>query len=123
MASEFHIPAGSGERFLLRDDEFRFLVRGSQTGGTYSLTEVHVPVGGGPGPHRHPSEEWFYVLGGDALFHLGSQEVTVGVGDLVRIPAGTEHWFEVPADPVHLLSGFVPAGEEEVLRELMRPMD
>lgn len=123
MTEQFHVRAGSGDRFRLRDDVFRFLVTGAQTGGAYSLSEIAVPVGGGPGPHSHPSEEWFFVLGGSALFHLGTNDVPVGTGDLVRIPPGTEHWFEVPSVPLRLLSGFVPAGEEELLRTLMRPDD
>jgi quercetin dioxygenase-like cupin family protein len=123
MADRTHVPAGSSERFLLRSDEFQFLATGAQTGGAYSLTEVQVPAGGGPGPHRHPAEEWFYVLDGTALFHLDARDVPVGSGDLVRIPPGTEHWFEVSEGPVRLLSGFVPAGEEEALKALMRPAD
>lgn len=60
-----HVPAGDSDGFRLRDDVFHFLLTAADTGGSYSLTRVDIPAGGGPGPHEHPgAEEWFYVLAG-----------------------------------------------------------
>lgn len=106
----------------LRDDVFRFLVTKERSGGSYSVSLVDVPVGGGPAAHVHEAaEEWFYVLGGAPLFHVGDQHVELAAGDLVHIPRGTLHWFEVHRTAARLLSGFSPGGEELALRALTRP--
>jgi 1,2-dihydroxy-3-keto-5-methylthiopentene dioxygenase len=52
--------------------------------------------------HTHRDDEALYVLSGECLFGIltpeGDQiEVNVQVGEYLRIPAGSEHWFSVTA--------------------------
>ena len=42
-------------------------------------------------PHAHGCEQMLHVVQGKAHFRVGSEERTVGVGDVVHIPLGTEH--------------------------------
>jgi quercetin dioxygenase-like cupin family protein len=119
----FVVRAADAVPVAMRDDVFRFLVTANESGGTYSVCLVDVPVGGGPTPHVHDvAEEWFYVLAGAPLFHVAGQQLELSSGDFVHIPRGTEHWFQVGGSPVRLLSGFAPAGDELALRELTRPV-
>ncbi|HEX5540430.1 MAG TPA: cupin domain-containing protein [Micromonospora sp.] len=106
------------------DDVFHWLATSDETGGAYALMEVEIPVGGGPAPHVHEAaEEWFYVLAGQPIFHVGTERLVLGSGDFVRIPPGTTHWFEVVGQPVRVLASFVPGGEEATLLRLGREID
>src|SRR5215469_17080492 len=46
-------------------DTYTILLSGKDTAGRYCLIDMHVPPGGGPGPHRHDFEEMFTVLEGE----------------------------------------------------------
>jgi Cupin domain len=52
-----------------------------------------------PSSHAHPGqEECFTVLDGQLTFRVGSQRVTAGPGDTVRIPPGIVHHVANAAD-------------------------
>ena len=40
-------------------DTYTVLLSGDDTDGRYCLIDMHIPPGGGPGPHRHDFEESF----------------------------------------------------------------
>lgn len=45
--------------------------------------------------HGHPNcEELLYVLSGECHHVLGDEAVTMKAGDMIRIPAGQEHYAE-----------------------------
>ena len=46
-------------------DTYTILVAGKNTAGRYCLIDMHIPLGGGPPPHRHDFEEMFSVLEGE----------------------------------------------------------
>ena len=54
---------------------------------------VDAPPGRGPALHQHPYEEIFIVQEGHATFVLGDQELEVGAGEIVVVPADTPHAF------------------------------
>jgi len=106
--------SGAARSETLGPDQFRFLATVDETGGSYSLLEVDVPVGSGPPPHVHAeSEEWFYVLRGHAVFHLDGISAEARAGDHVHIPRGVTHSFEVTDEDLTVLIGFSPGGEEQ----------
>ncbi len=42
-------------------------------------------------PHRHDSHEFYYLLSGQALMQIETEEQKVGPGDLVHIPRNAVH--------------------------------
>jgi 1,2-dihydroxy-3-keto-5-methylthiopentene dioxygenase len=53
--------------------------------------------------HWHDEDEVRFVIAGHGVFHLHSQNapvvaIEVEAGDLIRIPRGTLHWFDLCAD-------------------------
>jgi len=50
--------------------------------------------------HRHDEDEVRYILAGRGLFHIHPQQgpvvaIEVEAGDLIRVPRGTLHWFDL----------------------------
>jgi quercetin dioxygenase-like cupin family protein len=53
---------------------FHFLVRGEQTGGSFSLIQIEVQRGAEPPAHVHQREdESYYVLAGSVRYYAGGQ--------------------------------------------------
>jgi 1,2-dihydroxy-3-keto-5-methylthiopentene dioxygenase len=53
--------------------------------------------------HWHDEDEVRYVVAGRGLFHVHPQKgpvvaIEVGAGDLIRVPRGTHHWFDLCGD-------------------------
>jgi len=44
---------------------YTITVAGKDTNGRFCVIDMHVPPGGGPGPHRHDFEETFILLEGE----------------------------------------------------------
>jgi 1,2-dihydroxy-3-keto-5-methylthiopentene dioxygenase len=53
--------------------------------------------------HRHDEDEVRYIVAGRGLFHIHPQAgpvvaLEVEAGDLIRVPRGTLHWFDLCSD-------------------------
>lgn len=53
--------------------------------------------------HRHDEDEVRYIIAGRGLFHVHPQKgpvvaIEVEPGDLIRVPRGTLHWFDLCQD-------------------------
>jgi 1,2-dihydroxy-3-keto-5-methylthiopentene dioxygenase len=53
--------------------------------------------------HRHDEDEVRYIIAGRGLFHIHPPEgpvvgIEVEAGDLIRVPRGTLHWFDLCGD-------------------------
>ncbi len=53
--------------------------------------------------HRHDEDEVRYIIAGRGLFHVHPQQgpvvaIEVEAGDLIRVPRGTLHWFDLCGD-------------------------
>jgi 1,2-dihydroxy-3-keto-5-methylthiopentene dioxygenase len=53
--------------------------------------------------HRHDEDEVRYVIAGSGLFHIHPSRgpvvaIEVEAGDLIRVPRGTLHWFDLCGD-------------------------
>jgi quercetin dioxygenase-like cupin family protein len=69
--------------------------------------------GEGPPLHMHPYPEVFVVERNTAVFTAGDEELTVGAGHVVVVPANTPHrYLGASDDPVRVLS-FQPSGKVE----------
>jgi quercetin dioxygenase-like cupin family protein len=72
---------------------------GADFGVRVSAILVEAPPGRGPGLHRHPYDEIFFTIEGQATFRIGEdEERDARPGEIVVAPAG--HWH-----------GFVNSGE------------
>src|ERR1700680_1224304 len=87
---------------------------GTDTGGTYAITEGTTPPKGGPPLHRHSREdESFYILEGELFFEVDGKLHHAGPGCTVFAPRGTAHLFQNVGTTVgRMLSVVQPAGIE-----------
>jgi mannose-6-phosphate isomerase-like protein (cupin superfamily) len=72
----------------------------SDTMGSYLelVAEFELKDGAKLEPHHHDSDEFYYILSGDATIQIESEVREITMGDLVRIPRNAVHsiW---PTDP------------------------
>lgn len=117
--------ADSGQPLSVVGDTYRIVVAGEQTGGAYATIDMLIPPQGGPGPHAHAEmQESFYVLEGEVVFRSETQTYTARKGSCVSIPkGGAVHSFRNESNQVaHLLCVVVPAGLEQMFREIGQPV-
>ena len=70
------------------------LFQGGEHGGIpISFFWVQSSPGGGPQLHKHPYEEIFVILEGQATFTVGENTIDVEGGHVVIGPAGVPHKF------------------------------
>jgi 1,2-dihydroxy-3-keto-5-methylthiopentene dioxygenase len=53
--------------------------------------------------HWHDEDEVRFILAGRGVFHIHPKQgpvvaIEVGAGDLIRVPLGTHHWFDLCSD-------------------------
>jgi 1,2-dihydroxy-3-keto-5-methylthiopentene dioxygenase len=53
--------------------------------------------------HTHAEDEVRFIVRGHGIFHIHPLDgpvfaIEVGAGDLINVPAGTKHWFDLCAD-------------------------
>jgi quercetin dioxygenase-like cupin family protein len=65
--------------------------------------------------HRHTAPEVYYVLEGRAVVALDGEEVTVGAGSFVRLPADIEHGVRAEDGPARVLFVFPTTGFDDVV--------
>ena len=133
------VPPDDPERYLVlaRPDEdqhllhiglvgatYTILLKGEDTAGRYTLIDMHVPQGGGPGPHRHDFEEMFTILEGEIEVTFRGEKATVRAGETVNIPANAPHSFTNASDrPARLLCMCSPSGQEEFFMAVGVPVE
>jgi len=119
------IKADSGERLAVAGGNYLIIISGNETDGKYAVIEMIVPPGGGPPPHAHPDmQEMFHVLEGEIEFKTEKGKQTLGKDGFVNIPlGGAIHCFKNNSkEYVRLLCTVVPAGLEELFREIGCPV-
>jgi quercetin dioxygenase-like cupin family protein len=105
-------------------DTYTILLTGEQTGGRYTLIDMHVPPGGGPPPHRHDFEEAFHVLDGEIEATFRGETSVVGAGETINIPANAPHSFtNASQQPARLLCLCTPPGQEKFFVQVGVPVD
>ena len=100
-------------------DTYTLTVSGDQTNGRFCVIDMHVPPGGGPGPHRHDFEETFILLDGEVEATFRGKKSIVKAGDTINIPSNAPHQFHnSSSSPARLLCICSPAGQENFFMEL-----
>ncbi len=103
----------------LAGDTYTVLLSGTDTGGRYTLIDMHVPPGGGPQPHRHDFEESFVVLSGTIEATFRGEAVAVTAGQTLHVPSNAPHSFTNASDGVaRLLCLCSPAGQEDFFEQI-----
>ena len=104
-------------------DTYTLTLTGEQTAGRFCLIDMHIPPGGGPGPHRHDFEETFILIEGEMEATFRGNKTTVSAGQTLHIPANAPHQFHnASANPTRLLCICSPAGQEDFFREVGVPV-
>ena len=90
---------GEGNRVRAFGNEIEFMLSGEQTADSLTVGLASVPVGNGPPPHVHYSEdELFLILEGEYRIYLNGDWTIVGPGTVVYLPRGCVHTFQVAGD-------------------------
>lgn len=76
----------------------RQVLIGPEVGPNFALRRFIMQPGGGIPNHTNTVEHEQYVLTGRARVGIGGEVTEVRAGDVVFIPAGTPHWYEVLGD-------------------------
>ena len=114
------VPRGEGESLWVVEDLTVILLEGAQTGGAFSLFDIHVSPGKGVPPHYHEREdETFVVTEGELTFWVDGKTLTAHAGDVVHGPRGVPHQFtNTSSAPARLYVIATPAGLESFFRSI-----
>jgi quercetin dioxygenase-like cupin family protein len=104
-------------------DTYTVTIDGEDTNGRFCVIDMHIPPGGGPGPHRHDFEETFIVLEGTIEATFRGQTRAVQAGETINIPSNAAHRFQnTSANPARLICICSPAGQEKFFLEVGVPV-
>jgi quercetin dioxygenase-like cupin family protein len=123
MVNSFHaLEPGDGEAIWFLRTLMTVKASGGDSGGAFSLIEVHYPPAFSPPPHIHRNEdESFYVLDGEATFFCGTRSWLARRGAFVVLPRGIEHGFSISRTaPAKMLQMSAP-GLEGFFRDAGTP--
>jgi quercetin dioxygenase-like cupin family protein len=105
-------------------DTYTISLTGEDTNGRFTLIDMLIPPGGGPGPHRHDFEETFIVLDGEFEATFRGEKLVIRSGETIHIPANAPHQFHnSSSNPVRLLCICSPAGQEKFFEEVGLPVN
>jgi mannose-6-phosphate isomerase-like protein (cupin superfamily) len=85
--------------------------------GRFVFAEITLPRGRATGLHTDPSDETFYVLDGEILFHLDGDEHRAGRGTTVSIRRGVPHAFVAVSETARFLYFNTPGTHDRLFRE------
>lgn len=111
-----------GESGRLRSMGVRFMIKGADSSGGFSMVEHPLGPRALAGPlHRHSREdEYSFVLDGQIGAMLGDEVVHAGPGDLIFKPRNEWHTFWNAGDTdARILEIISPAGFERYFQELI----
>ena len=90
---------GEGRTYPMGPLSAVFKADGDETAGRYSISEwwldQHTK---GPGSHRHPEDDVFYVLAGTMSVMVGDEWIEAPAGSFVLVPGDLPHDFENRTD-------------------------
>lgn len=85
-----------------------------EEGPNFAMRKFVIEPGGGIPAHTNTIEHEQYVLSGSARIGIGDEVYEVEKDDIVFIPAGVPHWYEVKGeDPFEFLC-MVPNGDDKI---------
>jgi quercetin dioxygenase-like cupin family protein len=104
-------------------DTYTITVSGNDTNDRFCVIDMHVPPGGGPGPHRHDFEETFIVLDGEIKVTFRGKTSILRAGETANIPSNAPHHFHnASSTPARLICICSPAGIDRFFQEVGIPV-
>jgi quercetin dioxygenase-like cupin family protein len=104
-------------------DTYTITVSGNDTNQRFCVIDMHIPPGGGPGPHRHDFEETFILLEGEIEVTFRGKKATVRAGDTVNVPSNAPHQFHnASSRPARMICICSPAGMDRFFIEVGVPV-
>ncbi len=104
-------------------DTYTITVSGNDTNDRFCVIDMHVPPGGGPGPHRHDFEETFIVLDGEIEVTFRGKASVLRAGATANIPSNAPHRFHnASSKPARLICICSPAGNDKFFQEIGVPV-
>ena len=102
---------------------YTITVAGRETNDRFCVIDMHVPPGGGPGPHRHDFEETFILLEGELEMTFRGNKSLVRAGDTVNVPSNAPHQFHnASSGAVRMICICAPGGNDRFFVELGVPV-
>jgi len=102
---------------------YTITVAGKDTDDRFCVIDMHVPPGGGPGPHRHDFEETFILLDGEVEMTFRGEKSIVRAGATVNVPSNAPHQFHNSSTrPVRMICICSPAGNDRFFLEVGVPV-
>lgn len=103
---------------------FTWLARAEDTGGAFSLIDVHARQGTEPPPHTHTYEdEAFFVIDGELTVRVSGETMRLSAGDFAFLPRGHQHHFTIGSEQAHWLVLITPAGLETTFDAFSEPAE
>lgn len=97
---------------------WRVLADGGRTAGRSCTFDELCPRGLVAPMHVHDdAEEAFFVLEGDFVFTIDTDEIAAGPGCYVYLPPGVRHGFRVESEVGRVYNTLTPAGFERTILE------
>ena len=93
----------------------RQILIGPDEGPNFAMRKFVIEPGGGIPAHTNSVEHEQYVLSGSAKIGIGEDVYEVEKDDVVYIPAGTVHWYEVEGDEPFEFLCMVPNGDDDIV--------
>ena len=117
------VDGGTAQHIGLVGDTYTITVAGEDTNDRFCVIDMHVPPGGGPGPHRHDFEETFILLDGQMEVTFRGNKSTVHAGDTINIPSNAPHQFHNASyEVVRMICICSPAGNDKFFLEVGVPV-
>jgi quercetin dioxygenase-like cupin family protein len=103
-------------------DTYTILVTGDESGGRYSLIDMHIAADAGPPQHRHDFDESFTLLEGELEFTVRGQAHVVRAGSTITVPSNAPHFFRNKSARRRALSAFAyhPVSKNSLWRSEFR---
>jgi quercetin dioxygenase-like cupin family protein len=117
------VDGGKAQHIGLVGDTYTITVAGEDTNDQFCVIDMHVPPGGGPGPHRHDFEETFILLDGEVEVTFRGKKSTLHAGDTINIPSNAPHQFQnASSESVRMICICSPAGNDRFFLEVGVPV-
>ncbi len=106
-----HIPS---EEVKAGEGTTRQILISPEEAPNFAMRKFVINPGGGMPAHTNTVEHEQYVLSGKARIGIGDEIYEVEKDDVVFIPSGTPHWYEVTGDEPFEFLCLVPNGDDHI---------
>jgi quercetin dioxygenase-like cupin family protein len=112
----FHT-ADSGDRLAVLGTDVTIKVTADDTNGAYEVVVVDSGPGGDAVPHRHPWQEFYFLLEGRVDVQIGARSHQLEPGGIVTIPPRALHAFNVTSERARFLHVSAGRGATDMFRD------